>query len=131
MRKLSCFKNDSDICMIKHNMNIEIFIKDWIKVSNSYDIAKYLEFFHNDAVLDDPSVGRKFIGHEGIKDYFLSYFIGYKTQTELKKIDIIENSAYIEVEFTGDFPERKIGGSFNFAFKEGKITFVKADLIEL
>lgn len=110
-------------------MNIETFIKDWIAVSNSYNTEKYLEFYVKDAVLDDPSVGRKFIGHSGIKDYFVSYFIGYKTQTELRKLEIKENSAYLEVEFTGDFPEGKIGGSFDFTFKNGKIEFVKADLI--
>ncbi len=110
-------------------MNIEIFIKDWIAVSNSYDTEKYLEFYLKDAVLDDPSVGRKFIGHDGIKDYFVSYFIGYKTQTELRKLEIKDNSAYLEVEFTGDFSEGKIDGSFDFVFKDGKIEFVKADLI--
>lgn len=110
-------------------MNIETFIKNWIAVSNSYNTEKYLEFYLEDAILDDPSVGRKFIGQEGIKDYFVSYFIGYKTQTELKKLDIKGNSAYLEVEFTGEFPEGKIGGSFDFTFKNDKIEFINADLI--
>ncbi|MDP9955237.1 ketosteroid isomerase-like protein [Epilithonimonas hungarica] len=110
-------------------MNIESFIKDWIAVSNSYDTGKYLEFYLEDAIVDDPSVGRKFIGHSGIKDYFVSYFIGYQTQTELRKLRIKDNSAFLEVEFTGDFPEGKIGGSFDFTFKNDKIGFVKADLI--
>lgn len=110
-------------------MNIETFIKDWIAVSNSYDTEKYLEFYTENTVLDDPSVGRKFIGHSVIKDYFMSYFIGYKTQTELRKLEFKEDSAYLEVEFTGDFPEGKIGGSFDFIFKNDKIEFVKADLI--
>ncbi|AYN02452.1 nuclear transport factor 2 family protein [Chryseobacterium sp. 3008163] len=110
-------------------MSIETFIKDWIAVSNSYETEKYLEFYNENAVLDDPSVGRKFIGHDGIKDYFVSYFIGYKTQTELKNLEFKENSAHLEVEFTGDFPEGKIGGSFDFTFINDKIEFVKADLI--
>jgi ketosteroid isomerase-like protein len=110
-------------------MNIEMFIKNWIAVSNNYDTEKYLDFYLKDAVLDDPSVGRKFIGHDGIKDYFVSYFIGYQTQTELRKLEIKDNSAYLEVEFKGDFPEGKIGGSFDFTFKKDKIEFVKADLI--
>lgn len=110
-------------------MDIETFIKSWIAASNSYDTRKYLDFYLEDAVLDDPSVGRKFIGHDGIKNYFVSYFIGYKTQTEFKKLDIKQNSAYLEVEFTGDFPEGKIRGSFDFTFKNDKINFVKADLI--
>jgi len=107
----------------------ETLIKDWIAVSNSYDTEKYLEFYLKDAVLDDTSVGRKFVGHAGIKDYFESYFIEYKTQTKLKKLEIKADSTYIEVEFTGDFPEGKICGSFDFVFKNDKIDFVKADLI--
>jgi len=110
-------------------MNIETFIKEWIAVGNSYNTEKYLEFYNQNAVLDDPSVGKKFIGHSGIKYYFVSYFIGYKTQTELRKLEIKEDSAYLEVQFTGDFPEGKIGGSFDFVFKYNKIEFVRADLI--
>lgn len=110
-------------------MNIEDFIKNWIKTSNDFNTKKYLEFYEKDAVLDDPSVGQKFVGHDGIQDYFESYFIGYKTKTELKKLEIKEKTAYLEVEFTGDFPEGKIGGSFDFIFKNEKISFVKANLI--
>jgi hypothetical protein len=110
-------------------MNIETYLKEWIAVGNSYNAEKYLEFYNQNAVLDDLSVGKKFIGHSRIKDYFVSYFIGYKTQTELRKLEIKEDSAYLEVEFTGDFPEGKIGGSFDFVFKDNRIEFVNADLI--
>jgi ketosteroid isomerase-like protein len=111
-------------------MNIEIFINDWITASNAFDTKKYLEFYRDDAVLDDPSVGRKFAGHEGIKEYFESYFIGYNTRTELVKLDIQdEQHARLEVKFTGDFPEGQIGGTFDFTFKNEKIETVKADLI--
>ena len=41
------------------------------------------------------------------------------------------NKAYLEVEFTGEFPEGKIIGSFDFIFSNGKIASVKADLINL
>lgn len=44
--------------------------------------------------------------------------------------DIIsDHEAYIEVEFTGEFPEGRIGGIFDFTFKDGKIAKAKADLI--
>lgn len=111
-------------------MDIEKFIEEWISVSNSYDSEKYLEFYNENAVLDDPSVGRKFSGKSGIKEYFENYFIGYKTQT--KKVDLIikdDNQAHLEVEFTGDFPEGKLGGTFDFTFKEGKISSASADLL--
>ncbi|WP_158799076.1 nuclear transport factor 2 family protein [Pedobacter sp. L105] len=111
-------------------MDIEKFIEEWISVSNSYDTAKYLEFYTENAVLDDPSVGRKFNKKKGIREYFESYFIGYKTQ--VKKVELIvkdDHQAHLEVEFTGDFPEGKLGGTFDFKFNGGKIEFVLADLI--
>lgn len=37
-------------------------------------------------------------------------------------------SAHLEVQFSGNFAEGKIGGIFDFKFKNGKIAFVKADL---
>jgi ketosteroid isomerase-like protein len=95
-------------------MDIVKFIDEWIAVSNSYNTEKYLTFYAENAIFDDPSVGRKFNGRTGIKDYFTSYFIIYQTQT--KKVQLIvkdENQAHLEVEFTGDFPEGTIGGTFD------------------
>jgi ketosteroid isomerase-like protein len=113
----------------KQIMDIKEFITDWVSVSNAYQTEKYLEKYEADAVLDDPSVGRKFIGHKGIRDYFTSYFIGYNTQTKLVKLNINHDHAHLEVEFTGTFPEGKIGGTFDFIFNNGKIAAAKADLI--
>lgn len=111
-------------------MNIQTFINEWIAAGNAFDTNKYLDFYWQETELDDPSVGRKFKGQEGIKQYFESYFIGYNTQTKLVHLNITdENSAHLEVEFTGDFPEGKIGGTFDFIFKNGKIAFLKADLL--
>lgn len=110
-------------------MEIKEFINDLLSKSNDYDTEKYLEKWHDNAVLDDPSVGQVFKGHSGIKKYFENNFIGYKTQTRLEKLEIItDNKANIEVEFTGKFPEGKIGGTFEFIFKDGKIDKAKADL---
>lgn len=111
-------------------MDIEKFIEEWISASNSYDLEKYLAFYAEDSVFDDVSIGKKFNGKNGIASYFESYFIGYKTQT--KKVELIvkdENQAHLEVEFTGNFAEGKLGGTFDFTFKKGKIAFVLADLI--
>lgn len=110
-------------------MDIKAFIADWITANNSYNTKKYLTFFSKEAVLIDPSVGSTFPGHKGIKEYYTSYFIGYKTQTRLLKIKTRNNTAYIEVAFTGEFPEGKIKGSFDFTFEEEKIKTIKADLI--
>lgn len=110
-------------------MDIKAFLQSWIEVSNSYDVEKYLAFYLEEAVLDDPSVGKKFIGHKGIRDYFTSYFIGYNTQTKWVKLDIAARHVHLEVLFTGEFPEGKIGGTFDFTFKDNKIATVRANLL--
>lgn len=111
-------------------MNIQHLINDWIAAGNAFDTEKYLSFYLQDAVLDDPSVGSVFKGHEGIKRYFESYFIGYNTQTTLVRLSSDrDDQAFIEVKFSGTFPEGNIGGLFDITFKAGKIAFVKADLI--
>jgi len=111
-------------------MNIKSFIQDFIAVSNAFDTENYLEKWHKNAILDDPSVGQVFKGHSGIQKYFESYFIGYKTKTKVVKMDIInENNVHLEVDFTGNFPGGQIGGTLDFTFKNGKISKAKADLI--
>lgn len=109
-------------------MDIRAFLLDWLEISNSYNTEKYLEKYLEDAILNDPSVGKIFIGHKGIREYYTNYFIGYKTQTRLLKLDIQDNNAHMEVEFTGEFPEGKIEGIFDFTFKNQKIETVEADL---
>ena len=110
-------------------MDIAAFLQDWIAAGNSYDTERYLGMYQEDAVLDDPSVGRSFKGHKGIGEYFTSYFIGYKTQTRLLQLVAAEDSAHLEVEFTGNFPEGTMGGMFDFTFRDGKIATVTADLM--
>lgn len=111
-------------------MDSKAFITEFLAVSNAYDVGKYLDKWHKNATLYDPSVGQVFKRHLGIKKYFENYFIGYKTQTRLVKLNIInDNEVHIEVEFTGDFPEGKIGGILEFIFEDGKIVKAKADLI--
>lgn len=111
-------------------MNIKESLEAWIAAANAYNTDEYLEFYLPEAELDDPSVGRKFSGHKGLKHYFDSYFIGYKTQIKITKLEIKgEDSAHLEVAFSGDFPEGNIGGTFDLIFRNGKIAYVKADLI--
>ncbi|WP_284653479.1 nuclear transport factor 2 family protein [Flavobacterium terrisoli] len=109
-------------------MDIKSFLADWLELSNNYNTEKYLEKYHEDAVLDDPSVGKTFAGHEGIRDYYTTYFIEYKTHTKLLALTISGETADMEVEFTGDFPGGQIGGTFSFTFENGKISKVVAEL---
>jgi ketosteroid isomerase-like protein len=110
-------------------MDIKQFVEDWLAASNAYDINTYLAKWHNDAVLEDPSVGHVFKGHAGIQKYFEDYFIGYKTKTRLINLQIISDIAvHVDVEFTGLFPEAKIGGVFDLLFNGDKIVWAKANL---
>ncbi|ARS38977.1 hypothetical protein CA265_04510 [Sphingobacteriaceae bacterium GW460-11-11-14-LB5] len=111
-------------------MDIQTFITEWITASNMFDAEKYLSFYLFDAILDDPSVGRKFQGHKEIRKYFDDYFIGYNTHTDQVELTIIDQqNAHLVVQFSGDFPEGKIGGTFEFKFKNDKISSVNANLI--
>jgi hypothetical protein len=109
-------------------MNIKKFVTEWLDASNSYNTEKYLEKYLENAVLNDPSVGRKFVGRDEIRDYYNTYFIGYKTQTRLIKLETNDNKAHLEVSFTGEFPGDQIGGLFDITFKNGKIEAIMADL---
>lgn len=105
-------------------------IAEWIAATNTHDSAAYLAFFTEDAVLDDPSVGDVFEGRTRINEYFQSYFIGYDTQTRLVSTEPREGYLHVEVEFTGSFPERRIGGIFDVTLTpERLIQHVRADLL--
>lgn len=104
-------------------------IAEWIAATNTHDSAAYLTFFTDDAVLDDLSVGQVFEGHAGINEYFQSYFVGYDTQTRLLSTEPRDGSLHVAVEFTGLFPERRVGGVFDVTLTaEDKIAHVRADL---
>ena len=107
----------------------EAIIAEWIAAANSHETAAFLSFFAADAVLDDPSVGEVFEGHEGVGRYFDSYFIGYNTQTRLVRTEPRAGILHVEVDFTGDFPGGQTGGTFDITFLGDKLSHVRADLI--
>lgn len=111
-------------------MNSESFINSFIKAANDFNTTSFIKHWHKDAVLNDPSVGSTFKGHDEIQKYFEDYFIGYRTQTRLIKSGTSKtNKIHIEVLFTGTFPQGEIGGTFDFVLKDNKIIAATADLI--
>lgn len=104
-------------------------IREWIAATNTHDTDRYLSYFTDDAILDDPSVGRVFAGRQGIGEYFASYFIGYNTHARLVRIDPGDGYLHVEVDFTGDFPGGRTGGFFDITFSGGKLERVRADLL--
>jgi ketosteroid isomerase-like protein len=120
-----CFMNRRSIPELTKRAAI---IERWIAAANAQDAKAYLAFYTDDAVLDDPSVGRKFKGKAGIGEYFAEYFIGYGTRTQLVSVEPEAEHLHVEVHFTGDFPEGEIDGVFDVTFDADKISFVRADL---
>jgi uncharacterized protein (TIGR02246 family) len=103
-------------------------VEDWIAAIDSHDLERYLAHFTEDAVLEDPSVGSRFVGRDGIAQYFRSYFIGYNTRTRLLRTETQGEMLHVEVDFTGDFPGGQTGGIFDLTFDGDRIAAVTADL---
>lgn len=107
----------------------ETIISEWVAATNTHDTERYLAHFTEDAILDDPSVGERFEGHEGVADYFTRYFIGYNTITRVLSVTPQVDSVHVVVDFTGDFPGGQTEGVFDLAFTGDRISFARADLI--
>lgn len=104
-------------------------IRSWIAAANAFDRQKYLGFFTDDAVLDDPSVGRIFKGKAGVGEYFDAYFVGYCTRTRVVSISPEGSHWHVAVHFTGEFPEGEVDGIFDVTFRGDAIASVKAELV--
>ncbi len=101
-----------------------------VDATNSHDAQRYLTHFAEDAVLDDPSVGKVYEGRTGIGEYFQAYFVGYNTQTRLVSAEWHDGVLHVEVDFTGDFPGGQTGGIFDLTFSaDQKIQHARADLL--
>lgn len=99
-----------------------------IAPTNAFDVKTALALFTPDAVIDDPSTGRHFEGHEGIRDYIERYFIGYHTVTRFLSIETTkETQGRVRVDFTGDFGH-EIGLRDISVDADGPITRIDADL---
>lgn len=103
-------------------------VADWIAATDEHDLERYLAHFTEDAVLDDPSVGRQFRGRDGLTEYVRSYFIGYRTRTRLLHTEARDDHLHVEVDFTGDFPGGQTGGIFDLVFDGDRIAHATADL---
>ena len=99
-----------------------------IKATNAFDVESALALFTPDAVLDDPSVGASFVGHAGIRDYLVRFFVGYHTVTRLLSLEFVgEDRVRARVDFTGDFGH-EIGLLEMSVNADGLIVHLDADL---
>ncbi len=103
-------------------------IQQFIKATNAFDVEVALALFTANAVIDDVSVGEKFKGTKGVRNYLEKFFAGYKTKTKLVFLEMPnELHANAKVDFTGDFGHET--GVLNFTFDAtGLIIKIDADL---
>lgn len=104
-------------------------VEDWLAAANAFDTARFLAFFTDDAVLDDPGVDR-FDGLDRIAEYYVDYFIGYQTTTRLTDLTLDGDRAFVTVHFTGTFPGGALGGTFDIRFDGERFAEMHADLLD-
>lgn len=103
-------------------------IQSFIDTANAFDVEKALKLFTPDAIIDDDSVGSKFVAHSGIRTYLERFFVGYHTSSKLLSVEFIGDSrAIARIDFTGDFGHEI--GTLDISFdRVGLIENMKADL---
>ena len=103
-------------------------IRQLLKATNAFDVEAALTLFAANAVIDDVSVGEKFKGTKGVRNYLEKFFVGYHTKTKLVSVEIPDAlHANAKLDFTGDFGHET--GVLNFTFDAvGLIIKIDADL---
>ena len=103
-------------------------IEEFVETINIFDIEQTLQLFAENAIIDDVSVGEKFIGKSGVQKYLNTYFVGYNTNTILENIETVNGlNIKAKVDFKGNFGHEKGGLDFTFN-NEGLITRIEAYL---
>lgn len=109
-------------------LNIKQIIKQFIKATNAFDVETALKLFSDKVVIDDVSVGEKFKGLKGVRNYLETFFVGYKTVSKLESVDVIDKrNALAQIDFTGNFGHETGGLKFTFN-EEGLIIAISAHL---
>ena len=108
---------------------MEKIIDKLIASTNLFDVKAALALFSSKAVIDDVSVGKKFKGTTGVREYLEEYFVGYHTVTKLDSLEVLDaQHANARVDFTGDFGHEK--GILNVTIgRDGLIVAIDAALL--
>lgn len=79
-------------------------IQQFVRAMNAYDVEAALALFAPNAVIDDVSVGEKFINTAGVRTYLENFFVGYHTVSKLESVEVSDDRhAKAQLDFTGDF----------------------------
>ena len=83
---------------------MEKLIRQFVDATNAFDVEAALALFAPDAVIDDESVGEKFVGTAGVRTYLEDYFVRYHTVSRLESVEVSDDRrAKAQLDFTGDF----------------------------
>lgn len=103
-------------------------IETFIRTANAFDMDSALSLFASDAVIADVSVGKDFVGSDGVRLYLDRFFLGYNTSSKLLSIDQVDDrTAVARLDFTGDFGH-EIGMLKVAINPDGLIVRIDADL---
>ncbi|WP_426802429.1 nuclear transport factor 2 family protein [Xanthomonas campestris] len=76
----------------------------FIAATNTFHTEEAVALFASNGVIDDPSTGHVFTGHDGIRNYIQRYFVGYNTiSTIVTARHETARRIRLRVDFTGDF----------------------------
>ncbi|MBI4921544.1 MAG: nuclear transport factor 2 family protein [Devosia nanyangense] len=79
-------------------------IRKFIAATNAFDVETALSLFAANSVIEDVSVGTKFVGTTGVREYLETYFVGYHTVSKLMSVEMVDHhQAKAHLDFTGDF----------------------------
>ncbi|WP_273706025.1 GyrI-like domain-containing protein [Leuconostoc mesenteroides] len=84
--------------------NLEFTISRFIHFLNLGNTKTFANFFSENAIIEDSSIGKTFESKPQLIDYVDTYFKNYHTKTKIMKAQLIdEHKVTIHAHFSGDF----------------------------
>lgn len=84
--------------------DMQELVRTLIDATNAFDVEAALALFAPNAVIDDVSVGDKFSGSAGVRNYLERFFVGYHTVSKVLSVEMLgDRRAMVRLDFTGDF----------------------------
>lgn len=96
--------------------SIRQFAKSWADVSSEGDIDKFMEFFHEDAIIFTSGSPKS--GAESIRTAYTSYFNKYKLDATISVLEVekYNNKAYVWCRLIGTNKNKEDGEIKEIAF---------------
>ena len=104
-------------------MKLPQTIKDLIDAQNNSDSIAYVECFSENAIVKDE--GKTYSGKQEIKQWISKTNETYKIT--MNPLEYSVDKQVLKAEISGDFASNPIVLSYQFNFKEEKISFLEID----